>query len=142
MAIKINSVLLEKVNYISSLYNYVFRSDGKLFVYNTLRGTFLQIKPTAEQNYEWLGTSTMTIQNFFPEVFKKNWMSLSQTLRGAMLEGGFVIPFDFDERAFLSEKNKAARTRKDYFSYTILGIFQLSSCFYILINKSHTDTNY
>ena len=120
MAIKINSVLLEKVNYISSLYNYVFRSDGKLFVYNTLRGTFLQIKPTAEQNYEWLGTSTMTIQNFFPEVFKKNWMSLSQTLRGAMLEGGFVIPFDFDERAFLSEKNKAARTRKDYFSYTIL----------------------
>jgi len=111
--------ILSNHNYKNSKFNILFEQNGKVFIFNTLRGSFLEITPTNRSIYQWLGDATSYIIKDNVNNFHERWVKLGPKARENLLLGGFIIPPSFDEFEYLKFKNKAERYRRDYYSLTV-----------------------
>lgn len=110
--------LLNHGSFKRSLFNFRLKKNGKILLYNSLKGTFLEIGTANSSLYKWLGDESVTISH--TNGFKKNWRKIGNEAKKNLLLGGYVIPEDFDEMAYLSFRNKSERFRKDYYSMTVV----------------------
>lgn len=114
--------LLNNPEYKISQFNMLFENNDMLFLYNTMRGTFLEISPKKTTDYLWLGDDKSHIskkQEQDQTNFHNNWFHLDAGAREKLILGGFVVPLIIDEFGLLAFNNKLERYRRDYCSLTV-----------------------
>lgn len=97
-----------QTNYKSSHFNILFEENGFCLLFNTLRGTFLQLEKNVHHKILFLGNSFLWN--------KKSHMScngelnkLAQKIKQALIEGGMVVPYDWNELVYLKFQNCSHR---------------------------------
>lgn len=116
----ISKELLEGKKLKISSYNMLFRDNGTSFLYNCMKGTFLEICSDDIKRFSWLGSDGDRCSVADDKRFAFSWKGESKELKEALIEGGYVVPNSFNELEYLKFRNKVSRFSNKYYSLTIL----------------------
>ncbi|MFH1653161.1 MAG: radical SAM protein [Pseudomonadota bacterium] len=106
--------------YFASEFNMGFVEKDIYFLFNTLRGNFVKFSRDAKDTLGWLAESRNKIKKYNSNGIDKRWKTIPDDLKKVMISGGFVVPQEFNEDAYLRFRNKAARFNLNSLSLTVL----------------------